>query len=215
MTAHRIIKNLTRQGNVMLGVGCYSAALAARNNAEVAIKVGTNLDDPWLDYRGLVIAAHADNPHVPQINSFYQDQSNEFYVCTMERLDATKYHDEALIDSVREFVEGWHSDEKFLALVAHYPQRVPDPQKLLELLNAIKQNTTHFKSGRPVGVGTYTWWDGEDDDDSYEGRKLDMHRGNFMLRGEVLVVTDPWCNVSMEDVSDLSQWAERTLEYCE
>jgi hypothetical protein len=38
-----------------------------------------------------------------------------------------------------------------------------------------------------------------------------MHRGNFMLRDSVLVVTDPWCNVDMEDVNDLSIWAEEQI----
>ena len=214
MTGHRIIRNLTRQGNAMLGVGCYSAALAARSNSDVAIKIGTNMDDPWLDYRGLVIDAHAGNPHVPHINSFYSDSANGFYVCTMERLSSTLYSDESLTDYIRDYVLGYHSEEEAVEFLSTYRTRVPNPQQLLEVVNAIKENTTHAKSGRPFGVGSGTWDNSEYDYDDYEGRRLDMHRGNFMLRGEVLVITDPWCNVNMDDVSDLSQWAERTVDYC-
>ena len=213
MTAHRIIKNLTRQGNSVLGVGCYSAALAARGDSELAIKIGTNLDDPWLDYREIVITPNATNPHVPQIKSFHYDQSNHFYVCTMERLTPTTYLDEGLTDHVRAFVEGWHSDEELLTILDTYPRRVPDPQKMLELLHIIMAHTTHQKSGCPIGAGTSTFYE-EDWAEECEGRRLDMHRGNFMLRGEVLVITDPWCNVSMDDIADLSCWAERTLSYC-
>lgn len=215
MTGHRIIRNLTRQGNAMLGVGCYSAALAARSNSEVAIKIGTNMDDPWLDYRGLVIDAYSNNPHVPHINSFYSDSANGFYVCTMERLAPTLYSDESLTEFIRDYVLGYHSEEEAIEFLGTYRTRVPNPQQLLEVVNAIKENTTHAKSGRPFGMCTTTYDESEpNDDDDCEGRRLDMHRGNFMLRGEVLVITDPWCNVNMTDVSDLSQWAERTVDYC-
>lgn len=215
MTGHRIIRNLTRQGNAVLGVGCYSAALATRSNSDVAIKIGTNMDDPWLDYRGLVIDAYSNNPHVPHIHSFYSDSANEFYVCTMERLAPTTYSDESLTDFIRDYVLGYHSEEEAIEFLDTYPTRVPNPQQLLEVVNAIKENTTHAKSGRPFGMGTTTYCESEqDDDDNCEGRRLDMHRGNFMLRGEVLVITDPWCNVNMDDIADLSQWAERTVDYC-
>jgi hypothetical protein len=210
MTAHRIIKNLTRQGNSMLGVGCYSAALASRNG-EDAIKIGTNVYDPWLDYKRLVIDRHSTNPHVPFVKSFYLDTQNEYYVCVMERLYPVEYGSKA--DTVRAILEayvgGWHSDEEFLLLIAPYSAQVPYPKQMLELLQTIKAYTTHFKSGRRVGESTTTYWSSEDQDEDVEGRKLDMHRGNFMLRDEEIVIIDPWCDVCMDDVADLSQWAER------
>jgi len=213
MTGHRIIRNLTRQGNAVLGVGCYSAALSARSNSDVAIKIGTNMDDPWLDYRGLIINAYSNNPHVPRIHSFYSDSANEFYVCTMERLDSVTCSDESLTDFIRDYVLGYHSEEEAIEFLGTYRTRVPNPQQLLEVVNAIKENTTHAKSSRPFEVGSGTWENSEYDHEDNEGRRLDMHRGNFMLRGEVLVITDPWCNVNMDDVADLSQWAERTVDY--
>lgn len=210
MTAHRIIKNLTRQGNAMLGVGCYSAALAARNG-EDAIKIGTNMDDPWLDFKDIVVDTHATNPHVPYVKSFYQDTQSEYYVCVMERLHSVEYGSKAdtVLTIVEAYVGGWHSDEEFINLVATYPAQIPNPKQMLEVLHTIKAHTTHYKSGRPFGVSTNSYYENDLDDDYVEGRRLDMHRGNFMLRDEVLVIIDPWCNVSMDDVADLSHWVER------
>lgn len=213
MTAHRIIKNLTRQGNAMLGVGCYSAALAARNG-EDAIKIGTNMDDPWLDFKAMVVDVHATNPHIPRIKSFYQDTSNEYYVCVMERLHPVDFYHKAaiLIERIEAYVCGWHSDEGFLDILKDYKSNVPHPKQLLEVLRTIKEHTTHHRSGQPVGESTVTFYESDPEDDNVEGRRLDMHRSNFMLRDEVLVIIDPWCNVCMEDIADLSDWAGSNLE---
>jgi hypothetical protein len=207
MTAHRIIKNLTRQGNSMLGVGFYSAALAARNG-EDAIKIGTDPYDPWLDYKQLVIEQHKDNPHVPRIKSFYIDTQSEYYVCVMERLSPVNYHSKAsdLTSTLEGYVSGWHSDEELLALIAPYKDQIPQPTQMLEVLKTIKAYTTHFKNGRQIGCSTATFFESNPNEDDKEGRKLDMHSGNFMLRDDVIVIIDPWCDVCMDDMFDLSQW---------
>ena len=41
--------------------------------------------------------------------------------------------------------------------------------------------------------------------------KLDLHSGNVMFRGYELVITDPWCNVEMDDVPSVCDWAEENL----
>jgi hypothetical protein len=37
-------------------------------------------------------------------------------------------------------------------------------------------------------------------------RKLDMHSGNFLYRDGAIVVTDPWCEADMSDITDVSNW---------
>lgn len=211
MTGHRIIKNLTKRGNSVLGVGVYSAALAASNGLD-AIKIGTNIEDPWLDFKALVVESMPSNPHVPSIKTFYYDTNSEFYVCVMEKLDSVPATSNAskLVDICKEFVEGHHSEEDLMNLCSSYSNEVPDAEKLLEVLRAIKEHTTHIKYGQPVGIST-SEYQCEDFEQCYDGRRLDMHRGNFMLRNSVLVVTDPWCNVDMDEVSDLSIWAEEQI----
>jgi hypothetical protein len=212
MTGHRIIKNLTKRGNSVLGVGVYSAALSASNGVD-AIKIGTNIDDPWLDFKALVIDAMPSNNHLPRIKSFYFDAKSEFYVCVMERLESIKIDNVAskLVDACKEFVEGYHSDEEFVGIAEEYSTLVPNTTELLTVLKTIKQYTTHIKYGQPVGIST-SEYNCEDFEQDYEGRRLDMHRGNFMLDcNGVLVVTDPWCNVDMDEISDLSVWAETQI----
>ena len=211
MTGHRIIKNLTKRGNAVLGVGVYSAALSAKNGID-AIKIGTSMDDPWLDFKALVVEALPNNTHLPHIKSFYYDNSSEFFVCVMERLETIAVDSPAakLVDVCKEYVEGYHSDEEFITIAKEHIKVVPKPTELLSALQTIKQYTTHIKWGQPVGVDTSTYRS-EDFEQNYDGRMLDMHRGNFMLREGILVITDPWCNVSMDEVADLSIWAEEQI----
>jgi hypothetical protein len=214
MTGHRIIKNLTKRGNSVLGVGVYSAALSASNGVD-AIKIGTNMDDPWLDFKSLVVEALPNNEHMPKIKSFYYDTSSEFYVCVMEKLEAIQLTSEAgkLVELCKEYVEGYHNAEELTDTLSEYSTLVPRPANLVEALSLIKQHTTHVKYGQTGEVAT-TDYDSEDSEQDYDGRKLDMHRGNFMLREGVLVITDPWCNVDMDGISDLSVWAdEQQISY--
>jgi hypothetical protein len=200
MTSHNIIKNLTRRGNSILGVGCYSAAISSKNGLE-AIKVGTNMEDPWLDFYELINQEHIkDNPHVPVVKSFYSDDSNYFYVCVMERLEPVTVMLTALTDMLRKFVEGSISLSEFYMLTKGYKKHIPNPEKMRELLDEIRDNTTHYS------------FDNDDCEDN-GGRKLDLHSGNFMLRDDVLVIIDPWCNVCMQDVEDLSEWADKVVKY--
>lgn len=210
MTGHRIIKNLTKRGNSVLGVGCYSAALSASNGID-AIKVGTNIDDPWLDFKSLVVEKFKDNKHLPLIKSFYYDINSEYYVCVMERLDQIKASTsvDKLIDCCKEYVEGYYTDKEFADILSDYPSFVPDPKQLIAVLKTIKKYTTCSKYGSLNNTKRY--YDFSSDD--LDGRQLDMHRGNFMLRDGVLVIIDPWCNVSMDDVPDLSIWAEDVVGY--
>lgn len=196
MTGHRIIKNLTKRGNTVLGIGAYSAALSASNGID-AIKVGTNIDDPWIDFKQLVVDELATNAHLPNIKSFYSDSNSEFYVCVMERLQPAPHNSEytEIIDACSNYVSGYVTKKDFISLVPKNSAIVPSRKELLAALNLIKKYTTHI-------CGDYL------DDDS-EDRMLDMHHENFRLRDEVLVITDPWCNVCMEDVADLTIWADQ------
>ena len=90
MTAHRIIKSLVNRGNAVVGVGCYSAAMACQSNYSQIIKVGTDMEDPWLDYYYEIIKPMQGNPFVPKVYSFYHDEANEYFICQMEKLIAIK-----------------------------------------------------------------------------------------------------------------------------
>lgn len=202
MTAYRIIKNLTKQGNAVLGVGVYSAALAANNGID-AIKIGTNIEDPWLDFKCLVIDQFTSNNHLPQIKSFYYDDDSEFFVCVMERLEAIKVDHKAseLVEVCKEFVEGYYNEHEFTDIVKDYNKLVPNVSELIEVLSTIKKYTTHTRLGEQI----------DDNADNYRDRMPDFHIGNCMLRDEVLVITDPWCNADMNDVEDVSCWLEEEL----
>jgi hypothetical protein len=54
--------------------------------------------------------------------------------------------------------------------------------------------------------------DSQGSDDTNYSRKLDMHRGNFMFREGLVIVTDPWCEADMSDIVSVCDWVERTSQ---
>lgn len=199
MTAYNLIKTLTKRGNSVIGSGCYAAALSSTVDCDKVIKIGNNTADPWLDYLA-IIKQNTQNPCVPRIHSFYLDTEHNFYVCVMERLketvgDATA---KAATELCKEFVESWHTDEDFLRLASAFQKQIPYPTHMLALLNMIKEQTDCFKTD---GVDSYC--------NTPNGRMLDLHDGNFMLRDGAIIVTDPWCEADMCDISDVTAWAEQ------
>lgn len=195
MTAYNIIKSLSKRGNSVLGSGCYAAALSSVDVNKV-IKIGNNINDPWLDYYQL-IKANQHNPCVPRIYSFHIDKAHNYYVCVMERLTERTYASSVTeaMDFCKEFVEGWFSDKEFLDSATNYAQYIPYPEHMLALLKQIKEQTDYHK--------------GDDIDDEYGGRMLDMHHGNFLMREDTIVITDPWCEPNMDDIDDVTYWASR------
>ena len=206
MTAYRLIRNTAKAGNTVLGAGCYSAALESYARDDTVIKIGNNMSDPWITYYEQVIAKMQDNPCVPKVKSFYIDYANEYYVCVMERLqDSCPVYEnrDAAYNLVRDYLYGELSQKKFVKRARKLSQQFPYIDAMVELLDTIVGLTDAF-----------TEEDAEDlcyDEDYMSATKLDMHSGNVMFRGYELIVTDPWCNVEMTDVPDVSSWAEENL----
>lgn len=196
MTAFNIIKSLTKRGNVVLGAGCYAAAIDSKDTTQV-IKIGNSMTDPWLDYYHLIINTKQNNPHVPNTKYFMCDASHSFYICIMERLEETSRvtNKRAIVDLCKDYTTRMITREEFLDFATKYPVAIPVPEMLAEVLEKISKHTEVFRYGCDIP------------DDAH--RRLDMHEGNFMFRGEVLVITDPWSEVDMDDIVDVSEWVER------
>lgn len=197
MTAFNIIKSLTKRGNVVLGAGCYSAVLQTSTDNKV-LKVGAHANDPWLDYYSLVIKKHEGNPHVPNAHNLHVYSDFDYYVCFMEKLtpvDTIANSDlRKIVWACEKYASGRISKMNFMGDVDHFAEAVPDPLKLLEVLDSIKEHTQALKC--------------EDADPS--ARTLDLHEGNFMLRDGILVITDPWCENDMSDVASVEDWVSNS-----
>jgi hypothetical protein len=203
MTSHNIIKSFKRKGSTVLGVGCYSAAVASKD-PDYIIKVGSSTSDPWLDYYSMVIEELPSNDHVPYVKKLYQDNEHDFYIAIVERLEPLDVHkeDRELVRLLREYCQNYYTDKDIIEELANFESRVPCPHKLLKLLKLIKQRTTHYS----VNYSNRDEYESEADT-----RTLDMHTGNFMLRNGVIVVIDPWCDLDMTEVPSLSDWADDNL----
>lgn len=193
MTAHNLAKNLLKKGNALVGSGCYAAVFNSTNTDRV-IKLGATSSDPWLDYYRLVATKYKGNPAVPLIYSLHIDYEHDYYVCVMEKLSSNKLP-EAFSDSCRDFTTTLITEQEFIDSVQEYNLGADYVTSLLKVLRAIQEYTD-----------VLTYYEQEDTyDDLY--RRLDLHSGNIMYRDGVPVITDPWCEVFMEDVRDFSESA--------
>lgn len=187
MTAFRIIKSLSKRGNTVIGAGCYAAALQYKTDTNKVIKVGTNLDDPWLDYYWDIIKDNQHNSCVPKVYSLHVDRQHNFYVCIMEKLigyapDRIQENDAKGL--VRKYIEGSITRDEWLDAAVEYPKHFPSLGSMLDLMNKIKQRADDYK-------------------------RLDLHTANILTRASgQLIITDPWCQIEdyMDDMTDVESW---------
>lgn len=196
MTAFNLIKSLKKRGNVLLGSGCYAAAISSANSEQI-IKIGNSTTDPWLDYYHIIVKTNQNNPHVPKVQSFMCDEEYNYYVCVMEKLEnnASNYKTDA-VELCKDYTTRLITYEEFIVHAKRFKKAIPNPDMLANLLDKIYEYTEVF---------TYDY--------GYEfsenARRLDMHKGNFLFRGDLLVVTDPWCENDMSDIVEVDAWVNR------
>lgn len=197
MTAFNLIKSLTKRGNVVIGSGCYAAALDSANASQI-IKIGNSMNDPWLDYYHSIIKLNQSNPHVPKVKHFICDEKHSYYICIMERLDEEEFGADktAIAELCKDYTTRMITEEEFVEEAQKHKEAIPCAHTLVNLLDKIHEDTNYFE-----------YVDLDEFDNG--GRRLDMHRGNFLFRDGVIVVTDPWCEADMSDIVDVSDWVIR------
>jgi len=207
-TAYKIIKNTAKAGNAVLGIGCYSAVMEKRCNDSEVLKISNNCYDPWLYYYDKIIQplAFEGNPCVPRVHSLYMDYSNEYYIATMERLETDNYND--YYEYVREYIVDEH-EMRFRVFMDEHPNVFPYPNAMIRVCDEIRKWTDAITEGDCDDI-LNTW----EMDELHEAVKLDLHSGNFMFRGEQLIITDPYCHVDMNDICSVDEWADSNLERC-
>lgn len=215
-TARNLIKNRIKAGNTVIGVGCYSAALTATQTDKV-IKVGNTTDDPWLDFYDEVIKHNPKNIHLPKVYNIHVDHDNDYYVAVVEKLyehndrfmgdiDGTDQLEDVVVECIND-----RSVSQFDFFVALDDCRTCygefDEYQLYAACNQIQDLIRR------------SWSDwgycecGVDEDGSCEcgseRLSLDLHTSNILYREDgTLVINDPVCDTDMEDVDDLSNWAD-------
>lgn len=194
MSGYSLIKKLHYKGNVVIGAGCYSAALETRN-PDIVAKVGTTISDPWLQFYERVIKSCAKNRYVPRVYQIHVNKRMDYYMCKMERLDArpsssvrANQHQSLsgllghVVDEQSSEAEYYHEIKKYAA--------VPDPDALLQVLHRLQTN-------KPKDV------------------RVDLHASNIMYRNDELVILDPWCEEDIDDTQNVEEWVEYELGFGE
>jgi len=202
MTARNIIKTMVNRGNTLLGVGCYSAALSSRVDASKAIKIGTDMEDPWLDYYNFVIKLLPDNDFTPKVYGFHYDDESDYYVCTMEKLSENPV-------GSKEDIKAARINASAIKAFLRFEIEIED------LWLTCSFNEYYFDQLKKVLLCIRGMTDVVTEEDKeeygYNAKRLDIHDGNIMWRHDLPIVIDPWCHNEMDDREDLSTWADEQL----
>lgn len=189
MSATKILKNCTKNGNTYVGSGCYAVVMTAKNPKNV-IKVGNNVNDPWLDYYRKIISTNQTNPYVPSVDSIFV--GDDYYICIMEKLEpATGGNLYEIVQHIADYIRDETDEEDFLDYISLYPNEISLPDHLLYICRKIKEFTV-FSSANEA--------------DDKEGNALDLHTGNVMFRDGQLVITDPWCEGTVNSGRFMDDW---------
>lgn len=205
-TAFNVIKSFTKRGNVLIGAGCYAAALESKTDSDKIIKIGNNLSDPWLDYYEEVIKTNQNNPCVPKVYSLNIQRADGYYICVMERLITSTYDSDIMKakNAIRQYVSGDIDRDEWLDIIVDYPKQVPLPGYMIKIMDQIRD-------GSDLDDECY---DETDWDDMWNLRRVDLHSDNILQRANgQLVITDPWCHAEdlMTEIVDVSHWAEENV----
>lgn len=189
MSGYRVIKKLTAQGNVVIGAGCYSAAIKTRN--DTVLKVGTTLEDPWLDFYEDV-AKDSNNPHLIKVYKLTLDKGYYYYVAYTELLQARPESETAklnhfkLSSCINDYIyESDSTDNIISKLKKYHSVTVPNPEVFLHLIDKLKSRVP-------------------------DGCRMDLHCNNFMYRGNIAVIIDPWCEQDIPDEQNVEEWLEES-----
>lgn len=215
-TARNLIKNRIRAGNTVIGVGCYSAALSSQSYDKV-LKIGNSTTDPWLEYYYDVIAPNnGKNPHYPKVHSIHVDEGNDYYVAVVERLyehEQREFGDIVGNDDLENVIIKAIDDDslglyEFMEELTEGASSLSygefDEYKLYEAVEEIRRLISRSKT-------IYCDCHGCEDCDECDEKELnlDLHSNNFLYRRDgTIVLNDPLSDSDMEDVDDLSNWAD-------
>lgn len=184
-----------------LGSGCYSLVIECPWDDELCIKVGYSREgsDGWIEFAGMCMLFEDDDDRLPGV--YHVEVHKPFYIALVERLASSNHY------GVRHQVN--FTDLLYAAAavtnvktstnasdVRYYKRRVEGlginivapPTGMFELVDTL----THLEAARDCSTG----WD--------------MHSGNWMFRGGLEVIIDPFChNVPKELAKSICDKHER------
>lgn len=150
-----------------VGNGCYGDVFAAKGS-DIVYKIGdaTN-NDGYLAYVNVLSKQRTHNKFTPKIYGvrIYELNADEkYFVVAMERLSEIKHYHYKLVD----WFASMFMNDKFFDIMLSRELGIRIPKQLKDLYLLMRKS---YKSG------CYIDWD--------------LHEGNFMLRGDQIVIIDP------------------------
>ena len=172
------IEFLKKKGFKRMGTGSFAVTLS-KPELPYIIKIPYKRDNSWYAFASYC-TTHRNNPHLPKIQFLQKLTGSKFFVAAVEKLEMlhTKIRDTYALTS----------------MLAHMEGGVQNPRSLKQIFdNCIEQA---LPPDRPWYETTlFPQLDGLSktvQELSKSGRDMDLHDENVMLRGDTLVIQDPW-----------------------
>jgi hypothetical protein len=193
-------KRRRNKGYVEIGKGAYATAYA-RPDEDVCYKVGLfPYKQPWSDgYLGFLQQVHqaAENPFFPKIQElriYHNAETNQSWYCVaMEKL--------------KPLPKNWEESRKVspFSKVCLRVVRLADGEKLkqfkgfLRLLYGVSKTDTELHEVYESLV------------EAKPAFGMDLHDGNFRMRGDQVVITDPYAGVRSKNAA-VDLWETKTAK---
>lgn len=171
----------------VLNSGAYSVVFDIGSG--VARKVGVNLEDPWLDFAELAI----DEPsiHFPTIYSI--EYFDDGYIATMEKLDSIPPNKDTLVENFTDYANGFLSEKEYFNAIKR--ENIHNGKSIVQAVDLLKQEILDLQ-----------------EDETLPCYVFDMHYSNVMMRGEKLVIIDPFAHYDFNEVETLDeQWLNNLI----
>jgi hypothetical protein len=169
---------LRKNGWRKLGAGSF-AAVFGKTGLNYVIKVPFYRDRPWMRYAQYCVE-HRGNPHVMKVSFLKEETSNHFFIAAIERLKKFPViNGWDMSKVVANYTDNmkFYSNEEMIETVTNYANAQSDKKManwlLKVLVPQLPKLTETVKDLGALG-------------------NLDLHEFNIMMRGNKVVIIDPW-----------------------
>jgi len=166
-------KILADAGYKLLGSGLY-ANVYAKPDDNYVLKLFSNDDEAYINFMYLTIGN--PNPHFPKFKGKMMRVTDDYYAIRMERLTPLKIN----TDDSRKLARNLSTYTKLIQQKAG--RRQPDNEKIIainEYMDELDEEQPGIKYACNI-IGN-----------NLKTETVDIHDENIMMRGNVLVITDP------------------------
>ena len=158
---------LFRAGYKRIGYGAFGTVYGKPDSAHV-LKLFMSSDIGYMEFVDL--ANKHPNPHFPKFKGKIMKITKDYNAIQMERLTPAQDNNETVLIA--------RTMNNYVRLLQHKESYRQTPDETTNAMNALEESQPGIKNACSLIAHSTT-------------REVDIHNENYMMRGKVLVITDP------------------------